>query len=129
MTIVGTFFLLVGVVGFILRGIGIGGHLTMAIGLSGLVAAIFTLLAISRVYTTALQDRIIRLEMGVRCQSLLTPQQQAIVARLTKAQLVALRFASDEELAALTERADREHLSADQIKQAIKNWVPDWHRT
>jgi len=42
---------------------------------------------------------------------------------------VALRFASDAELPALLERADREQLSSDQIKKAIKNWVPDWDRT
>jgi hypothetical protein len=44
-------------------------------------------------------------------------------------QLVALRFASDQELPALVERADREHLSPDQIKRDIKNWVPDPDRT
>jgi hypothetical protein len=129
MTIAGTFCLLVGVVGFILRGIGIGGHLTMAIGLSGLVGAIFMLLTMSRVYTTALQDRIIKLEMHVRCLSLLTPAQQVAAARLDKAQLVALRFASDAELPALVEQAERDRLSADQIKRAIKNWVPDLNRT
>jgi hypothetical protein len=51
------------------------------------------------------------------------------VARLDKAQIIALRFASDAELGALAEQADREHLSADQIKRAIKNWVPDLDRT
>ena len=54
----------------------------MGVGLFGLAGAIFTLLLISRTYTTALQDRIIKLEMRVRCASLLTPQQQAIAARL-----------------------------------------------
>ena len=101
----------------------------MGIGLFGLVGAIFMLLSISRVYTTALQDRIIKLEMHVRALSVLTPAQQETLARLKKAQLVALRFASDEELALLAERAEREQLSADQIKRAIKNWVPDFDRT
>jgi hypothetical protein len=67
--------------------------------------------------------------MKVRCAPLLTPAQQAACGRLGKPQIVALRFASDEELPALVERADREQLSADQIKRAIKNWVPDWDRT
>jgi len=129
MTIVGTMFLLIGVVGFVFRGMGRGGHLTMAVGLFGLVGAIFMLLVMSRVYTTALQDRIIKLEMRVRCLSLLTPEQQAAVARLDKAQVVALRFASDAELPALVEQAERDRLSADQIKRAIKNWVPDLSRT
>jgi len=101
----------------------------MGIGLFGLTGAILTLLLISRAYTTALQDRIIKLEMRLRCASLLTPSQQAIVARLPKPQLVALRFASDGELPSLVERADREQLTADQIKRAITNWLPDLDRT
>jgi hypothetical protein len=113
----------------VIRGLGIGGHVTMAIGLFGLVASIMTLLLISRRYTTALQDRIIKLEMRLRCASLLSPQQQAAAARLEKPQLVALRFASDAELGPLVERAGRERLTADQIKRAIINWVPDWDRT
>jgi hypothetical protein len=32
-------------------------------------------------------------------------------------------------LPALVEQADREKLTADQIKRAIKNWVPDFDRT
>jgi hypothetical protein len=121
--------LVVAIVGFALRWFEIGGHLSMALGLSGLIACNLVLLGISRGYTTKLQDRIIKLEMRMRCASLLTPAQQAIVLRLDKPQIIALRFASDAELGALVEQADREHLSADQIKRAIKNWVPDWDRT
>lgn len=129
MTAIGFAFLIIGVVGFVIRGAGIGGHLTMGVGLFGLVGAILTLLLISRAYTTALQDRIIKLEMRVRCASLLTPAQQAIAARLTKPQIVSLRFAPDAELGALVERADRERLTAEQIKKAIVNWLPDLDRT
>jgi len=129
MTGIGFAFLMLGIVGFLIRGDGIGGHLTMGIGLFGLAGAILTLLLISRAYTTALQDRIIKLEMRMRCASLLTPAQQAVAARLTKPQIVSLRFASDAELGTLVERADREHLTGDQIKKAIANWVPDWDRT
>jgi hypothetical protein len=129
LTGIGGLLLIIGIIGLALRGNGIGGHLTWAIGLFGLIAAIFMLLFISRHYTTRLQDRIIKLEMRVRCASILTPQQQATVARLDKAQIIALRFASDAELGALAEQADREHLSADQIKRAIKIWVPDLDRT
>jgi hypothetical protein len=129
MTGIGFAFLIIGIVGFVIRGAGIGGHLTMGVGLFGLVGAIVTLLLISRTYTTALQDRIIKLEMRVRCASLLTPAQQAIADRLTKPQIVSLRFAPDAELGALVERADRERLTAEQIKKAIVNWLPDLDRT
>jgi hypothetical protein len=130
LTGIGFLFLVIAIVAFALRAYGIGGRREMmALGLFGLIACNLILLFISRRYTTALQDRIIKLEMRVRCASLLTPSQQAILARLDKPQLIALRFASDAELPALLEQADREHLSADQIKRAIKNWLPDLDRT
>lgn len=129
LTGVGFMFVVLAVVGFALRWFGIGGRYAMALGVAGLIAAIQVLLTISRVYTTKLQDRIIKLEMRVRGMTLLTPAQQVILARLSRPQVVALRFASDAELPALVEQADREKLTADQIKRAIKNWVPDFDRT
>jgi len=58
------------------------------------------------------------------------PHRSYLYARLDKAQLLALRFASDdEELPGLLERTASEKLDADQIKRAIKQWVPDWDRT
>lgn len=118
-------FLVLAIVGFALGGTLLG----RVIAALGLIGSIFTLQLISRTYTTALQDRIIRLEMRLRCASLLTAPQQAIVARLGKGQLVALRFASDQELGALAERAEREQMTPDQIKRAITNWMPDLDRT
>ncbi len=126
---IGSLFWLVSVVAFTLHAFDIGGDYTIALGLVGLIVAVMALLAISRIYVTGLQDRIIKLEMRVRALSVLKPAQQEILARLKKAQVVALRFASDEELGALAERAEREQLSPDQIKRAIKNWVPDFDRT
>lgn len=126
---VAVLFFLLAVVAFVLRWFYIGGRYTMAIGVFGVLGALLMLIAISRLYTTKLQDRIIKLEMRVRAMSVLTPAQQAVMASLATPQIVALRFASDAELSALVERADREKLSAEQIKKAITNWVPDWDRT
>jgi hypothetical protein len=128
-TIVGGWFLIIAMVAFTLRWFLIGGRVTMAIGLGGVIAAVGILLSISRTYTTSLQDRIIRLEMRVRTLSLLSPEQQRMLAALTMKQIVALRFASDAELPALLERAARERLSPVDIKRAIRNWVPDLDRT
>jgi hypothetical protein len=49
--------------------------------------------------------------------------------RLSVRQLVALRFASDAELAALTNRAVAENLTPDQIKRSVTNWQADFFRT
>jgi len=129
LSFIGFLFLLLAIVAFAFRWFDIGGRYAMAVGLLALIASIQVLLSISRIYITKLQDRIIKLEMKVRCVTLLTPAQQAAYAQLNKAQVVALRFASDEELPTLLDRAARENLDADQIKRAIQNWVPDWDRT
>ena len=129
MTGIGFLFLAIAIVAFGLRFFEIGGRLMFAAGLAGLILSNAMLLAISRVYTTKLQDRIIKLEMRLRAARLLTPEQQAALAGLPTAQLVALRFASDQELAALLDRACSEKLGADQIKRAIRNWTPDFDRT
>jgi len=129
LTGVGFLFLVVAAVAFALRWFNYGGRAMFAAGLASLMASNLMLLVISRVYTTKLQDRIIKLEMKLRCAQVLSPAQQATLARLSWPQVVALRFASDGELGALVERADRDRLTADQIKRAITTWVPDLDRT
>ena len=119
----------IAIVSFAVRGYGIGGQLTMGIGLVGVIGANLTLLVMTRLYITRLQDRIIKLEMRLRATDALSPAQRTSLGQLTKSQIVALRFASDQELPGLIERAQRENLSGDQIKRAINTWVPDWDRT
>jgi hypothetical protein len=128
-TIITSAFWLLAWVMFALRWFGIGGRVTMALGLAAILGAIFTLAWISRLYTTRLQDRIIRLEMRVRGQQLLSPEQQRMLAGLTIKQVAALRFASDAELPELCERAAREQLPPTDIKRAVRHWTPDYDRT
>ncbi len=106
-----------------------GDHSPVMLALLALAAAVLTLILISRVYTTKLQDRIIRLEMRVRCASLLAPEQQRLLSGLSIKQVAALRFASDAELAALLERASREQLTPSDIKRAVTGWTADYDRT
>ena len=105
------------------------GWSSQGIALAGLEGAVLALIAMSRSYVTALQDRIIMLEMKVRCAEMLPAGQDAALAKLGVKQITALRFASDEELGALLDRAVRDHLKPAEIKAAIKTWRPDPHRT
>jgi hypothetical protein len=93
------------------------------------LAAMFVALSIDRLYATKLQDRIIMLEMKVRCAEVLGAADGAKLAQLGPKQITALRFASDPELKALLDRAVREQLAPREIKRAIKVWRPDHHRT
>jgi hypothetical protein len=94
-----------------------------------LVLAMFEVGWISRAYIVRLQDRIIMLEMKVRAAEVLPAGQDAQLAKLTRQQIVALRFASDEELGALLDRAVRDNMTPKEIKAAVKNWRADNYRT
>jgi hypothetical protein len=71
------------------------------------------------------QNRIVRLEMRFRYYVLTNRRLETIENQLSFGQLLALRFASDNELPALTQRAIAENLSPDEIKKSIVNWMPD----
>ncbi len=91
--------------------------------------ALLPIIGVSRWYVVRLQDRIIQLEMQVRCARVLAAGQDELLAELSPKQLVALRFASDDELGDLLQRAVREQMTPAAIKQAIRQWRPDYMRT
>ena len=79
-----------------------------------------------RVQVLTVQDRVIRLEMRLRLRELLPAALHSRIHEFTKGQLVAMRFASDEELPALAEKVLRDKIhDRNAIKQAIANWMPD----
>ena len=102
---------------------------TLFAGTVSLSLAVVVLVGMSRLYVTRLQDRIIRLEMKVRCAEILPAGQDDLLNELTTKQIVALRFASDEELGALLQRVVREKMPPAEIKKAIRNWRADYLRT
>jgi len=79
----------------------------------------------SRVFALRAQDRAIRAEENFR-YFILTGKPFDSSVRM--GQIIALRFASDEELPALAKRAMNEKLTQRQIKEAIKNWRADYNR-
>lgn len=83
----------------------------------------------SRVYGLKVQDRVICLEVGERYARVTGGEPfHALRERLSVAQIVALRFAGDGELAALAQRSANENLPSAAIKQAIREWRPDDYR-
>ena len=105
------------------------GYQTRDWSIVAIILAVLELGWISRIYTVKLQDRIIMLEMKVRAAELLPAGQDAQLAKLSSKQIAALRFASDEELGALLERAARDNMAPKDIKASIRTWRPDLHRT
>ena len=90
-----------------------------------LTAATLVLFFYTRIFALKAQDRAIRAEENLR-HFVLTGR--LLDSKLTIRQIVALRFASDEEFPTLAERAAQENTSPDAIKQAIGKWRPDTYR-
>lgn len=81
--------------------------------------------AFSRLFALKAQDRAIRAEENFRFFIL---TGKPLDKQLRLGQIIALRFASDEELPALAKKAVDEKLSPKQIKESIQNWKADYHR-
>ncbi len=78
-----------------------------------------------RIFSLKAQDRAIRAEENLRHYML---TGKLLDPRLNIRQIVALRFASDDEFAALAARAAQESMAPDAIKQAVQHWRADTHR-
>jgi len=94
-----------------------------------LAAALLMVGFLSRIQALTVQDRVIRLEMRLRLRGLLPPDLQPNIDALTHRQLVALRFASDAEMADLVRDVLAGKLATSKdIKMRIKSWQGDWLR-
>lgn len=88
--------------------------------------AVLLLAFIARLFAIRCQDRLIRLEERLRYEKLLSSDVAARASDLRVGHVIAMRFASDEELPGLVERAlNGEFGSQKEIKLAVKKWRPD----
>lgn len=94
--------------------------------LLGIIVVLVPFLA--RIYALKLQNRIILSEMRMRYFQLTGKFLDPLEAKLKLSQLIALRFASDEELISLMEKAASTKMSPQEIKKAIQNWKGDYRR-
>ena len=82
-----------------------------------------------RTYSLKVQDRLIRLEEKLRYQQVLSPALAQQINALTPGQIVALRFAADEELEELVSAVTAgKFVKTKELKQAIKHWRADHFR-
>jgi Family of unknown function (DUF6526) len=99
-------------------------------GWAAVVAAALLMLAfLSRMQAITVQDRLIRLEERLRLRQLLPADLQASINGLTHRQLVAIRFASDAEVAEIVRDVVAGKITtAKEIKGRVKSWQPDYLR-
>jgi hypothetical protein len=94
-----------------------------------LAVALILLFFLARVMAVTVQDRVIRLEMRLRMREVLPADLQARIGQFSVKQLVALRFAGDDELPAIARTVLDEKIEDQKaIKQMVKNWQGDFQR-
>ena len=89
---------------------------------------VLTVISVSfhnRSFALKVQDRAIRAEESLRYY-ILTGKR--LDQNITIYQLIALRFAEDDEFVKLVEETIKENLTPLQIKKRIINWRPDYYR-
>ena len=118
----------------VLPSLYLGYGVVVDFSVAGLVAFIFSIGVVfaaffARWFALGVQDRVIRLEEQLRMERLLPEELKQRIPEVTTEQMIALRFASDEELPGLVFKALSEGISDRKtLKQAIKNWRVDHQR-
>lgn len=101
------------------------GNLYSASLILGIILLLIIFYWYIRAFALRAQDRAIRAEENFR-HFILTGKP--LDKKLRMRQIIALRFAPDEEMPALALRAITEKLTSRDIKKEIKNWKADYNR-
>jgi hypothetical protein len=95
----------------------------------GLAVALVLLSLLARMMAITVQDRVIRLEETLRMRALLPADLQPRIGEFSVRQLVALRFAGDDELPDLARKVlDGKIVDQKAIKQMVRHWRADYQR-
>lgn len=94
------------------------------------MALVFMLITLAaRLQALTVQNRVIRLEEQLRYKEILPNDLAEKAANLKTGQMIALRFASDNELPELVQKTlNGEFKDSKEIKLAIQNWRGDYLR-
>ncbi|MCW5978165.1 MAG: hypothetical protein KIT09_08805 [Bryobacteraceae bacterium] len=90
-----------------------------------LSGCVFFAAGYARTFALKAQDRAIRAEENLRHYVM---AGSLLDSRLSPRQIVALRFASDQEFVGLARQAAEEGMAPDQIKRAVRDWRADTYR-
>jgi hypothetical protein len=96
-----------------------------------LMAIVIGLIVLTaRLQALKVQDRVIRLEEKLRYRQMLSAELAEKACAMSPGKMIALRFASDEELNDLVQKVlNNELQTGGDIKQAVQNWRGDYLRT
>ena len=98
----------------------LGASLIVALSLLVILLAFFL-----RSFALKAQDRAIRAEQNFRHY---VAAGEPLNSSLSMQQIIALRFAGDDEFVALAKKAAAENMAPKDIKRSIKNWKGDYNR-
>lgn len=93
---------------------------------AGLAVGLLLMFWYLRAFPLRVQDRVIRAEERERLSRLLPADLRGRIGEFTAGQLIALRFASDEEIPALAQKVLQDKITDRKtIKQMVRNWRAD----
>lgn len=105
----------------LIRGVSSWSVLGVLMGVALIILYLF-----ARLMVLTVQDRVIRLEERLRLAELLPPDLKGRIGELKTKQLVALRFASDAEVAELVREVLTKNITDQKtIKSMVKDWRAD----
>jgi uncharacterized protein DUF6526 len=108
----------------LVRDFSVGGIVEVILAVALLMTALW-----ARLFALGVQNRLIRLEEQLRMERVLPEELHPRISEIGTRLRIGLRFASDDELEGIVQRILAGELTDQKaVKQAVKNWRPDYQR-